>query len=84
MDFTVTGVNPQTSSVTANATGQAVMCYQGKNKGIDSITGAVGLVTGSATKTWGEGGGGGGGGGVVRADADADADPRARHRTPVP
>jgi hypothetical protein len=38
------------------------MCYTGANAGADSITGAVGLVTGTATKTWGEGGGGGGGG----------------------
>jgi hypothetical protein len=63
VDFTVTGVNPLTSSAIANAAGQALMCYTGANEGADSITGAVGLVSGSATKTWGAGGGGGGGGG---------------------
>lgn len=63
VDFTVAGVNPQTTSVVAGATGEANLCYQGANEGVDTITGAVGLVSGSATKTWGAGGSGGGGGG---------------------
>jgi len=57
VDFTVTGVNPQAISAVADASGQAVMCYTGANAGTDTIVGAVGLVSGTATKVWGAGGG---------------------------
>jgi hypothetical protein len=52
VDFLVSGVNSAEGSVFAGTEGQATFCYTGVNAGSDTITGAVGLITGSAVKTW--------------------------------
>ncbi|MFZ1924590.1 MAG: Ig-like domain-containing protein [Solirubrobacteraceae bacterium] len=52
VDFTVTGANSAEESVFAGSNGQAQFCYTGTNAGMDTISGAVGLLNGSAEKTW--------------------------------
>jgi hypothetical protein len=52
VDFLVSGVNPGEGSVFAGTEGKATFCYTGANAGGDTITGAVGLIKGSAAKTW--------------------------------
>jgi IgGFc binding protein/Bacterial Ig-like domain (group 1) len=52
VDFTVTGVNSASGSVFANSEGEAQFCYTGTHTGKDTITGSVGLISGSAEKTW--------------------------------
>jgi hypothetical protein len=52
VDFLVSGKNSAEGSVFAGPEGKATFCYTGANLGEDSITGSVGLISGSATKTW--------------------------------
>jgi Bacterial Ig-like domain (group 1) len=53
VDFTVTGVNPNTGFGSANANGVAQFCYTGSNAGTDTIVGAVGqLQSNRVTKLW--------------------------------
>lgn len=52
VDFVVTGANSASESVFADSNGKAQFCYTGTHTGQDTITGAVGLVNGSAEKTW--------------------------------
>jgi uncharacterized repeat protein (TIGR01451 family) len=55
VDFAVTGANTATGFAEAGADGTAEFCYTGTNAGADTITGAVGSVSGSAGFTWTEG-----------------------------
>ncbi len=55
VDFEVTGANSAKGSVFANEAGEAKFCYTGTKAGEDKITGAVGLVSGTAHKQWTEG-----------------------------
>jgi len=50
----VTGANTAAQSVFANSNGEAQFCYTGTHAGTDTITGSVGLVSGTAEKTWTE------------------------------
>jgi hypothetical protein len=52
VDFVVSGVNSDEESVFAGSEGKATFCYKGANAGEDTITGSVGLLSGSAKKTW--------------------------------
>ncbi len=52
VDFVVTGANSAKESVFAGSNGQAKFCYTGTNVGKDTITGSVGLISGTAQKTW--------------------------------
>lgn len=53
VDFTVTGVNPNTGFATANSGGVAQFCYTGTAIGTDSIGGVVGTISGNTvTKIW--------------------------------
>jgi hypothetical protein len=52
VDFLVTGANTAEGPVFAGPEGKATFCYAGANAGEDSITGSVGKISGSATKTW--------------------------------
>jgi len=52
VDFGVTGVNPTTGFAFTNASGDAQFCYTGTNAGDDTITGTVGALSDTATKTW--------------------------------
>jgi hypothetical protein len=52
VDFTVSGANTASGSVTAGDNGQAEFCYTGTNTGNDTITARVGELTASATKNW--------------------------------
>jgi hypothetical protein len=52
VDFKVSGVNTAEGSVFAGPEGKATFCYTGVSLGEDSITGSVGQIKGSATKTW--------------------------------
>jgi hypothetical protein len=54
VDFVVTGANSVEESIFANSNGEAKLCYTGTHAGKDTITGSVGLVSGSAEKTWEE------------------------------
>ena len=54
VDFKVTGANTAEESVFANEEGKATFCYTGTHAGKDTITGSVGLVSGTAEKTWEE------------------------------
>jgi hypothetical protein len=54
VDFIVTGANSAKESVFANNEGKAQFCYTGTKPGVDTITGSVGLVKGTAAKTWEE------------------------------
>src|SRR5207244_4360557 len=51
----VTGANSAEESVFANSKGEAQFCYTGTHAGEDTISGSVGLVSGTAKKTWTEG-----------------------------
>ena len=51
--FSVTGVNPTTSSATTNSSGQATLTYLGSNVGTDTVTVSVsGLSSASTTIRW--------------------------------
>jgi len=52
VDFTVSGANSTTGSVNADDNGVARFCYTGTNLGGDTITAAVGSISGTATKNW--------------------------------
>jgi hypothetical protein len=52
VDFTVTGANPTSGFANTNASGVAEFCYTGANEGSDTITGAVGTLSDTASKTW--------------------------------
>jgi IgGFc binding protein/Bacterial Ig-like domain (group 1) len=52
VDFGVTGANPTTGFAFTNASGDAQFCYTGTNAGDDTITGTVGALSDTATKTW--------------------------------
>jgi hypothetical protein len=52
VDFVVTGANSAKESVFANNEGKAQFCYTGTHTGKDTITGSVGLISGTAEKTW--------------------------------
>ncbi len=52
VDFAVSGANSAEGSVFAGTEGKATFCYTGANLGEDTITGSVGKIEGSATKTW--------------------------------
>jgi hypothetical protein len=53
VDFTVTGDNTGTGSVTSGLNGQTTpFCYTGSNPGSDTIAATAGTVTARATKTW--------------------------------
>jgi hypothetical protein len=52
VDFLVSGANSEEGSAVADSEGKAKFCYTGKHTGEDSIVGSVGLISGSATKTW--------------------------------
>ncbi len=52
VDFLVSGANSAEGSVFAGSEGKATFCYTGAKVGVDSIAGSVGLISGSATKTW--------------------------------
>lgn len=52
VDFAVTGVNPNTGFVNANASGVAQYCYTGINAGADSILASVGTLNATASITW--------------------------------
>jgi hypothetical protein len=52
VDFKVSGANTAEGSVFAGPEGKATFCYTGASLGGDSITGSVGQIKGSATKTW--------------------------------
>ena len=52
VDFVAKGVNAAEGSVFAGPEGKATFCYTGTNLGTDTITGSVGQIQGSATKTW--------------------------------
>ena len=52
VDFVVKGANSANESVFAASNGTAQFCYTGTHTGEDTITGSVGLVSGSAQKTW--------------------------------
>ncbi len=58
VDFTVSGANPATGSVTTDGSGEAEFCYTGTSAGNDTITGAVGALSDDVQKTWTGGGGG--------------------------
>src|SRR6185312_7061060 len=48
----ITGVNPHTTLLTSDATGQASFCYTGTNPGSDLIKATVGSLTDTASFTW--------------------------------
>jgi hypothetical protein len=52
VDFLASGANSAEGSVFAGTEGKATFCYTGTNLGEDTITGSVGKISGSATKTW--------------------------------
>ncbi len=52
VDFLVSGANSAEGSVFAGPEGKATFCYTGTHLGTDTITGTVGVVSGTATKTW--------------------------------
>ncbi len=54
VDFAVTGVNPTTGFTTTNQAGEAPFCYTGMTAGEDTVVGAVGTVSDTATIMWSE------------------------------
>lgn len=52
VDFIVTGANPKTGFINADAGGLAQFCYTGTTVGSDAIVGSVGTLTDTAAKTW--------------------------------
>lgn len=52
VDYTVTGVNPQTGFSFTNASGISTFCFTGSNPGIDNITANVGTLDDDAEFTW--------------------------------
>ncbi|WP_145253363.1 Ig-like domain-containing protein [Planctomycetes bacterium Pan216] len=52
VDFTITGANPQTVSLTTNIFGQAVLNYTGTNPGFDVITATSGNADATAIVEW--------------------------------
>lgn len=52
VDFTVTGANPGSGFANTDANGVAQHCYTGTAEGNDTITGAVGNLSDTATATW--------------------------------
>lgn len=52
VDFSITGVHPQTSFVFTDAAGEAEYCYTGTVEGTDTIVASVGDVNDTATKEW--------------------------------
>jgi hypothetical protein len=52
VDFVVTGANTTSASIIAGASGTAEFCYDGSAAGSDTVTAAVGTVTGTAALTW--------------------------------
>jgi hypothetical protein len=71
--FTVSGANPQTSSSTSNAAGQASFTYTGSNAGTDQIVASFvdsagrTVVSNEVTETWASSGGQKGGSGGEQA-----------------
>src|SRR5262249_7847603 len=53
VDFTVTGVNPTAGFANTASNGQAQFCYTGTSGGVDTVTGAVGTISDTATVNWG-------------------------------
>lgn len=52
VDYTVTGVNPQTGFSFTDASGISTFCYTGSNPGDDTITANVGTLADDARFTW--------------------------------
>jgi uncharacterized repeat protein (TIGR01451 family) len=52
VDFGASGANAATGFASTNAGGVAEFCYTGTNPGDDTITGTVGALSDTATKTW--------------------------------
>lgn len=53
VDFSIIGANPLPStSLNADAGGNAQLCYPGNNLGEDTITARIGNISATATKTW--------------------------------
>jgi hypothetical protein len=52
VDFVVNGANSAKGAVVAGSEGAATFCYKGVTAGEDVVTASVGLVSGSAKKTW--------------------------------
>jgi hypothetical protein len=52
VDYTVTGVNPQTSFSFTDVNGISTYCFTGNNPGDDNITANVGALTDASTFTW--------------------------------
>ena len=52
VDFSITGVHPQSSFIFTDAAGEAEYCYTGTVEGTDTIVASVGDVNDSATQVW--------------------------------
>jgi RHS repeat-associated protein len=52
VQLAITGANPQTASLTTDATGSAQFCYTGTNTGSDVITATSGKLSDTAFWTW--------------------------------
>ena len=52
VDFTVTGVNPNSGFANADVAGVAQFCYTGTAAGNDTIVASVGTLSDTASKTW--------------------------------
>jgi hypothetical protein len=50
--FTVSGANSASGTAFTGPEGKATFCYVGTHAGSDTITGSVGAISGTATKTW--------------------------------
>src|SRR5262249_4503776 len=52
VNFTITGVNPQSGSVDTDINGQAQFCYTGTSAGSDTITASIQTSTATSTMNW--------------------------------
>lgn len=52
VDFTIAGTHDQAGFATTGDDGDAEYCYRGDRGGDDTITAAVGVITGTASKRW--------------------------------
>ena len=69
VDFGASGANAATGFASTNASGEAQFCYTGANPGDDIITGTVGALSDTASKTWEEGSGTGADLSVAKTDS---------------
>jgi hypothetical protein len=56
VDFSVTGVNPNSGFANTNASGVAQFCFTGTNAGNDNIAASIGTLSDASTFTWSQGG----------------------------